>query len=897
VAATLSFPGCGGGGGGSSTAVPGTVTVVVSPVQKTLTVGHTSTFTATVTGNSDQAVTWSTEALGGGSITQAGLYTAPTITGTFRIHAASHVDSNATGMGTALVIAEPDATIHADDQVASGATGLTASVPSQTGAEYAWSIQGGTLDGQSNGYMVNYSAGAAGTLTLTCTVTNAAGNANTGTKSVTVTPPPPAWLVPASASLPVGDTRSFTWVVNPAGGTASVFMLEGAAGGTLAMGSGQTLTYTAPPRPGTYHLGVVNTAFPDRVSTATITVTPLPALDYFTATPATVPSGGQAILAAAFSNAALNTGYLVGTGIYSGGSIAVAPTTTTTYALHLFPALSTATTWPEVAALTLPVQGEPPLPCIAAANLGVVRRHFRLTLLADGTALATGGLHLLDNAPQDTAERYDPATGRFEPTQGAMTTLRQGHTATRLQDGRVLICGGSDGAGDLASAELYDPATGAFVSTGAMASPRRDHRAVLLDDGRVMVTGGASGAVCLASCEIYSPAAGVFQATGSMAQVRSQHEMALLGDGRVLVCGGSSVPGGSGMSGSVSAEVFDPGTDLFSPAAGSMAFGRYAFASAPLPSGKVLVVGGLTSPGHGPARSEVFDPAAGTFTAAAGLDGLVAAGLTASSLGDGRVLIAGGEVYAPGYPETPNPHAWAYDAVADTTTLLGDLALGRRTDHQAVVLTSGRVLAAGGLAYIYGDHGRYDYNYYHSAELLDPSLTPSWAVTVSPVTVAMHTGSIQAFSGQVRNALDPSGLTWSIGEVGGGSLEAGPAGNGTCLYTAPGAPGTYHLTASATRDPARSATATIRVYAPTSIVVTVDPPAPTVHAGLTVGFSATLSGASDPGVVWSVTEPGGGGIDASGLYTAPSVPGTYHVTATSVQDPLKTGTATVTVLP
>ncbi|MGD0122924.1 MAG: kelch repeat-containing protein [Candidatus Limnocylindrales bacterium] len=51
-----------------------------------------------------------------------------------------------------------------------------------------------------------------------------------------------------------------------------------------------------------------------------------------------------------------------------------------------------------------------------------------------------------------------------------MAAARERHTATRLADGRVLIAGGSDGAYDLASAELYDPKTGTFSTTGPMAS-------------------------------------------------------------------------------------------------------------------------------------------------------------------------------------------------------------------------------------------------------------------------------------------------------------------------------------------------------------------------------------------------------------------------------------------
>jgi hypothetical protein len=86
-----------------------------------------------------------------------------------------------------------------------------------------------------------------------------------------------------------------------------------------------------------------------------------------------------------------------------------------------------------------------------------------------------------------------------------------GHTATRLNDGRVLVAGGDDGQGhDLASAEIYDPKTGAFSPTGSMAQSRSRDTATLLQDGRVLIVGGEGNNSVLASAEIYDPKTGVF---------------------------------------------------------------------------------------------------------------------------------------------------------------------------------------------------------------------------------------------------------------------------------------------------------------------------------------------------------------------------------------------------
>jgi hypothetical protein len=53
-----------------------------------------------------------------------------------------------------------------------------------------------------------------------------------------------------------------------------------------------------------------------------------------------------------------------------------------------------------------------------------------------------------------------------------------------------------------------------------------------------------------------------------------------------------------------------------------------------------------------------------------------------------------------------------------------------------------------------------------------------------------------------------------------------------------------------------------------------------------------VAGSSNAAVTWSATS---GTVSNSGLYTAPSTPGTYSITATSGADPTKSASATVTV--
>lgn len=83
---------------------------------------------------------------------------------------------------------------------------------------------------------------------------------------------------------------------------------------------------------------------------------------------------------------------------------------------------------------------------------------------------------------------------------------------------------------------------------------------------------------------------------------------------------------------------------------------------------------------------------------------------------------------------------------------------------------------------------------------------------------------------------------------------------------------------------------------PTQVSVTVSGPSATVNTGGNATFSAVVTNSSNQSVTWSIVEAGGGNITAQGVYTAPSVPGTFTVKATSQADTTKSGTAAVRVV-
>jgi hypothetical protein len=352
---------------------------------------------------------------------------------------------------------------------------------------------------------------------------------------------------------------------------------------------------------------------------------------------------------------------------------------------------------------------------------------------------------------------------------GSMTAPRAGHTATLLTNGKVLIAGGSQ-----ASAELYNPSTGAFSLIGSMSVPRTFHAAALLPDGKVLIVGGDAGG----TAELYDPSTGLFSLVGSMGQTRRSALATVLNNGKVLIAGGPF------------ASLFDPSNATFT-SLGPLPI--YATALTLLADGKVLIQG---TDEAGFAGSAHYDPETGAFRLGGEPMTRPWSIITATLLASGKVLdtsTATDESWPTGVADFYDPSTEAfvsrkmaafrrwpaatllpnstvlitggggdisdtwwysatsgtelYDPVADSFSLTGNMAENRER-HTATLLPDGTALIAGGGTAGFGSG---------SAEIYHPNVLIPAPVLFSLSGNGRGQGAIwHAATGQAASADNPA---------------------------------------------------------------------------------------------------------------------------------------------
>jgi N-acetylneuraminic acid mutarotase len=249
-----------------------------------------------------------------------------------------------------------------------------------------------------------------------------------------------------------------------------------------------------------------------------------------------------------------------------------------------------------------------------------------------------------------SAEVFDPASGKWTPTQ-PMAFGRYVASATLLDDGRVLIVGGSDNSGFVKPTETFNPMSSSWTTVGSLSTGRRqfplaalrdgsllaaggwpttntaevldrastawhsisnlnqarsNHTATTLKSGKVLVAGGADTSSPIGSAELFDPKRGIWNVTASLPQARSNHTATLLSDATVLVAGGNSSDAAPYVLGTTA--TYDEGPDSWS-AGPTMTTPRANHTATLLADGRVLVVGGNSVSSERTGTAELYTPA------------------------------------------------------------------------------------------------------------------------------------------------------------------------------------------------------------------------------------------------------------------------------------------------
>jgi N-acetylneuraminic acid mutarotase len=541
------------------------------------------------------------------------------------------------------------------------------------------------------------------TTTYTLTVTNSAGaTASTSTTVTTVAAPSATSLVAASSALTLGQSTTLTPTFS--NGTGKIGTTLGGNNIATSATSGVAVSIT-PSSTATYYLTVTNSAGTTASVATSVVVVAEPVATSLVAASSSITLGQSTTLTPTFSNGTGKIGTSSGgsnttSSATSGVAVSVTPTVNTTYYLTVSnSAGSTATKNTSVAVVG---------PWASTGVLTLARTQHVSTLLPNGKVLVVGGADTNTSSTAGfTAELYDPTSGVWARTGSLIVGRRNGHSATLLPNGKVMVTGGSgvNKAGstfeNIYTTELYDPQTGAWEQISVagtndyLKTPRTKHTATLLPNGKVLITGGLKDGTSISAAELYDPATGSWTSAGSFSiSPRVTHTATLLSNGKVLVSGGWDSNGGAGYL--QSAELYDYQTGTWS-ATGSMSVRRAAHTATLLPNGKVLVAGGYGGDGNNLSSAELYDPATGSWASTGSLSVGVRQSATATLLPSGKVLVVGGTNSTNGIQNnnTYLSSTELYDPETGSWSGMGSLAIARLF-HTTTLLPNGKVLVAGG---------------------------------------------------------------------------------------------------------------------------------------------------------------------------------------------------------
>jgi hypothetical protein len=807
------------------------IAVTITPASISLAPSASLQFSAAVQ-DSSQGVTWAVTETEGGTVTAAGLYTAPSALGTYHLTATSN--ENKAKAATAVIQVVGPSVI----------TSFTAT-PSLVASGGAVTLQG-AFSGGAGSISPGVGAVTSGQPTVvhpvqdtlyTLTVTASDGTVQTATAQVTLAAAPAIQSLLASATYVVqGGSVTLTPTFGP--GTGAITPEVG------AVISGTPVTVT-PAATTTYTLTVTGDLGTQVTQALTVTVVPPLQIASFTANTTVVAAGGAVVLQPVFAG---GVGVITpGVGaVASGQSYTVNPTSATTYNLVVTSPLGASLAAVVTVSMAVPpaIQGflasttdlvagssvtlTPTFgpgtgaitPEVGAVSSGApvavtpaATTTYTLTVTGDLGVQVTQALTvtvtqplLLTSFGASPAASYPGApvllkpvfsggTGAIAPGVGAVVSGQSYTVNPSSTTSYTLTVTDAQGNQLQATTQALVRAHGGYVATAPIGTPRRNHTATLLADGTVLVAGGLPVAedsvsyTVLKEAERYDPAKGTFAPVGAMTQARTGHAATLLADGRVLLTGGNAVWGNvlnlNPVPATASAELWDPATGRFTAVTALMSQPRRNHTATLLPSGLVLICGGLAGSAlycnDILAAAEVFDPVAETFTPLPPMT-VARQQHRALALADGTVLLAGGVAYNDGMGAVPfgipDAEIFTLGGGQPFVATASSLATGRGQMGFSL-LPDGRVLTVGGL----GPAGTWT----ASVELYTPAsqtfalATPLVQADVNPIAVTLASGQVAVIGDGDTEVFDAA--IANVASVVGAGLPTGAGLTATPLAT------------------------------------------------------------------------------------------------------------------
>ncbi len=847
------------------------IAVSVSPTSAQVQAGATQTFTASVTGTNNTAVTWSVVESGGGSISAAGVYTAPATPGTYHVVATSVADSRRSATAEVVVLAPGSLSVSVSPNRAVLNFGqsqtFSATVANSADQRVTWSVVesgGGTIT-STGVYTAPATSG-----TYHVVATSVADPRRSATAEAVVLAPTTisVSVSPVRATLNAGQSQTFSAAVtNSADQRVTWRVMESGGGSITAAG-----VYTAPATAGTYHVVATSVADPSRSATAEVAVL-VPVAVSVSVTPAryTLSYGATQTFTAVVTNTddpsvVWNVEDIGGGTVDDQGNY-TAPNTPGTYRLRATSLVNT-----SQSAIALITVGSRSVPAVALSPAVVTVRPreyvpFNATVThvswtaqvtwsveepSNGGGITQGGTYL---SPEQPGIYRVVATSEQDRTRQARATIR----VLPATDVKVTV------APSVATLTLGRQQTFSASVSGSA------NQAVTWS-----VSGGsANGSITPDGTYTPPSVPGLYYVVAISVAEPSK---------------GISVPVlvGSGRTPSLA---IDPARVTLAPGAFQSFQSFSATVSGTAVSGTATAwtvlegaSGGVVTPQglyRAPSRTGTYHLASTSQDGSKPVDAIATIDVRAPQ--GVSVSVAPSRVSVPaGSRQSFLAHVAGSTNSAVTWSVQG-VGAGSITPEGVYTApsTSG---------------GRYTVM---ATSVADPTklavvevrVEPSWsssvaAVSVTPTRATVTAGSLFQFTGTLS---DPySSLEWEVleGALGGVLTTTG-------LYVAPTTPGTYHVLARTPGYQNGLALAVVEVVAPTGLSVSLAPNNPRVQTGRRQSFLAKVVGGTDTRVMWSAT---GGSFSPDGTWTAPSSPGAYEVTATSVANPSQRATTTVTVV-